>query len=197
MGKYTLEQIRENPKILTYRIPWSNGILVLRPLEADDVEVLSVFLSELSPETRKNYKLENYGIKTAEEFCSSIAHYDKLRLLLLKDTVVIGPFEFSMDIPESDVKRFSSYNTELNDGLTCRFGPCLADKYQGKGIAKAVFPFMKEITIKTGNKRILLWGGVFRDNKKAVKHYESIGFVKLGEFVNQDGRVCFDMLMDL
>ena len=55
----------------------------------------------------------------------------------------------------------------------------------------------KEITIKTGNKRILLWGGVFRDNKKAVKHYESIGFVKLGEFVNQDGRVCFDMLMDL
>ena len=197
MKKLTLNQIKDNPKILTFEIPWTNEVLLLRPLEPKDNELLASFLEGLSSTTRKNYTLDDFGPTTAAEFCNAIARYDKLRFLLLLDETVIGLFEFSMDIPDTDKDRLLKYKLDYSEDEVCRFGPCLADAYQNKGLAKLIFPYIKGIAKKTGNNSILLWGGVLKDNIKAIRFYKKVGFKELGEFINKDYNDCIDMILHL
>jgi diamine N-acetyltransferase len=194
---YTLQYIKENPHRLTYKFAWKGYSVILRPLETTDANKLEVFLNNLSPKTRANYVLEEYGYKTAKEFCVAIGLYDKLRFVLVHNSSIVGLFEYSMDIPETDMVRFQKYGWEIDEKQTCRFGPCLADTFQGKGLASAVFPYLTEIAVKTGNAKMCLWGGVFSDNESAIKHYLKMGFIALGDFINKEGRLCKDMLLDL
>src|SRR5690606_15419147 len=130
--KLTLSDIEKNPSILNYEIPLRNNeIAILRPLEKTDIELLTKFLENLSKKTRKNYTLDNYGTKTAQEFCDAINRYDKLRFLLIEKNTnqCIGIFEYSLDIPENDKARFKNYNIQLDSKNDCRMGPCLSDDY--------------------------------------------------------------------
>ena len=60
-----------------------------------------------------------------------------------------------------------------------------------------IMPFIKDIAIEFNRKVIILLGGVLKENKKAIKFYERNGFVKVGEFINTDNTLCFDMLMNI
>lgn len=197
MTKYSLKQIKENPNLLTYEIAWNNEILILRPLEETDAESLATFFEGLSEDTRDKYYLDDFTIKKAKEFCESIAVYDKLRFILVRSNRVIGIFEYSQDIPQSDNDRLNAYNLNYNEDLMCRFGPCLADEYQGKGIASIIFPYIKDIASKTGHTSILLWGGVLKRNDKAINYYKAKGFKLLGEFTAPDNEQCLDMVLEL
>lgn len=192
---YTLTDIKENPNVLTYEVSWGRYDLLLRPLENNDLEIIAKFLEELSVDTRVNYVLDNYGSDTAREFCDSIARYDKLRFILLNEGVVIGLFEFSMDFPYSDKIRFENYPLTVSMNRLCRFGPCILDAYQGQGLVPVVFPSLIDIAKKLGKEGMILWGGVFADNLNAIKFYKKMGFVELGEFKNQDEKICKDMVL--
>lgn len=197
MQIYNLNDIKNSPSILTYKFHTPKLNLILRPLEENDVEILTTFFENLSDNTRNNYKLKSYDKSMAEEFCRSIAKYDKLRFILLNENRVIGLFEFSIDLPDSDLNRLKKYNIETNLSKVCRFGPCIADDHQGKGLAKACFQYIKNIALKIDKNYIVLWGGVFTENTNAIKFYESIGFSKLGIFFNSDRKECIDMGLSL
>ncbi len=129
----TLSYVAENPSTLTKAMPIASGEeIVLRPLDASDLQGLTVFLERLSPETRHFCIYPGYDRTAAREFCDAINRYDKLRLVLDEPSSgkIIGLLEYSFDIPEGDFKRFANYAVQLNAATDCRFGPCLSDDYQ-------------------------------------------------------------------
>ena len=196
----SLSDIANDPHILKFETEIPSGeVLVLRPLETKDSEILAEFLRNLSPITREFYTLESYDIKMAQELCDAINRYDKLRFIVVSKATskIIALFEYSFDIPEGDRKRLEGYSEKFDLDKIVRFGPCIADDYQNRGVGSALFPFILEIARKFGKTQIILWGGVLSHNERAIKFYQKNGFRKLGNFKNQDGKDSIDMILDI
>lgn len=193
----TLAKVAAIPDLVTSTVTLPAGDAVLyRPLLPTDVERLAAFLSGLSAQTRRFWVHPSYDRETAQALCDAIGRYDKLRLVAVKDDAIIAVYEFSMDLVQSDLDRYAGYGIELNPATDCRFGPCVADEYQGTGLAQALFSPTVEIARRFGQRRIILWGGVFTENERAVRFYEKLGFQRAGEFVKEDGP-CYDMIYTL
>lgn len=194
---WTLPQIAAQPEIATYDVTLPSGERVLyRPLVPDDVARLTTFLESLSAQTRRFWNLSSYDGAMAQEMVDAIGRYDKLRLVAVKDDGIRALFEFSMDLVPSDIERFHGYGIELDPATDCRFGPCVADAYQGSGLAQALFPPTVEIARRCGQRRIILWGGVFTANSRAIGYYETLGFRRVGHFVKEGG-MCLDMIYEI
>ncbi len=188
-----------NPQLLTKELRVQNNKkIILRPLEVKDVKLLSTFLKNLSPKTRKFYTCKSYDYSYAKELCNAINRYDKLRLVVTLKTTkqIISLLEFSFDITNEDYKRFLKYGINLTKN-DCRFGPCISDDYQSKGIGSAIFPYIIDVAHKFGRKRIILWGGVLINNKKAIRFYEKKGFKNLGTYENLENGTSLDMIFNI
>jgi len=196
--KLTMSEIANNPKLATSEVVLGNGEkVVLRPLEPNDISKLADFLQGLSKETRRLSTFEGYDMKTAKELCDAINKYDKLRFVIEnsgKD--IVGLIELSFGFPESDVERYKNAGYELNTDTDLRFGPTLTDDYQNVGLGSKVFPCIVEIAKKFGKHRIILWGGVLKDNERAIHYYEKQGFKKVGYFTKDDAEH-LDMAIEL
>ena len=44
---------------------------------------------------------------------------------------------------------------------------------------------------------MILWGGVFAENARAIRYYEKNGFRLCGQFQDPDGRECWDGFLSL
>jgi GNAT superfamily N-acetyltransferase len=193
----TLQTVAADPNLITFSLTLPSGEAILfRPLLSADVDRLASFLEGLSPQTRRFWIHASYDRNTARELCDAIARYDKLRLVAVKDGTIIALFEFSMDLVESDIERFHRYGIRLDPATDCRFGPCVADAYQGSGLAPRLFAPTTEIARRFGQRRLILWGGVFAENQRALRYYEKLGFQRAGEFVKEAG-LCYDMIYEL
>jgi diamine N-acetyltransferase len=196
----SLSEVFIYPHLVTYALNLPEvGTAWLRPLQLDDVDQLTIFLSRLSPETRRFSLFPSYDRRGAQELCEAINRYDKLRFVVELPSVaaIIGLFEFSFGIPEGDLQRFALYGLHLDENSDCRFGPTLADAYQDKRIGSIVFPHVVDVAQKFGKERMILWGGVLRDNARAIRFYEKQGFRQTGTFVSHDGQQTCDMILDL
>jgi GNAT superfamily N-acetyltransferase len=196
----TLSEIAKHPEITTWNITLPEGKgLLLRPLVAQDVDLLAHFLEGLSPRTRDFHSYPSYDMKEARELCDAINRYDKLRFVLMSENGkrIVGIFEFSFGMPEGDKQRFLKYHLQLTEKDYCRLGPCLSDDYQGKGIASNVFPYLIGIARDFDKKYIILWGGVRTDNHTGIKFYEKNGLRALGKFLNQEGKESLDMILTI
>ncbi len=195
----TLSKVAQNPNSARYSASLDNGEqVVLRPLEVKDVAKLASFLSRLSKETRRLSTFDGYDINTAQTLCDAISKYDKLRFVVETEKLdrIIGLIEFSFGLPDSDIARFHKAGCELNTATDCRFGPTLADDYQSKGLGSELMPFVIDVVKRFDKKRIILWGGVLKDNKRAIRFYKKFGFKKVGEFAT-DGLSKIDMILNL
>ena len=76
-------------------------------------------------------------------------------------------------------------------------GPCIADDYQKKGVGSVLFPHIVDIARKFNKERIILWGGVFEDNKKAITFYSKNGFKKVGSFKGTKDASTLDMMREV
>ncbi len=194
----TLSELARRPQLLTAEVLFGDEQkAVFRPLEAKDVKVLAKFLAGLSAETRRFATFGSYDEKKAREFCEAIAKYDKLRLVVEARGEIIGLFELSFDVVAEEVERYKKYGIELNGEADCRFGPTVADKYQNLGLGSAVFPGVVAAARRFGQRRMILWGGVLKKNKRGIHFYQKMGFRQLGEFINDDGNLCEEMILEI
>jgi diamine N-acetyltransferase len=195
----TLKEIASNPHSLTFTSTLHDGEeIIIRPLGKDDEDSLTEFLENLSPLTREFYTLDSYDRVTAKEMCDAIAQYDKLRFVVVSKSSqkIVAILEYSLDIPADDQERFLRNGVSI-DGQTVRFGPCISDKYQGRGIGQSLFPFVVKIAKKLNRSRIILWGGVFADNDRALNFYKKVGFLEIGRFKSSDNRDSIDMMLGI
>ncbi|MET9993455.1 GNAT family N-acetyltransferase [Streptomyces mutabilis] len=195
----TLTEVADDPVILTSRVTLDDGSdVVFRPLVRADAERLAGFLSALSVESRRLSTFDGYDLTTALELCDAIARYDKLRLVLeeVPSGRMVGLLEFSLDLHTEDIARFWEAGIRLA-ATDCRFGPTLADDYQGRGVGTQVFPLVTDVARRLGRKRIILLGGVLADNPRAIRYYQKNGFQPAGSFIGADGVRSLDMILDL
>ncbi len=195
-----LSDIEKNPGLLTFEILLPLGeTVILRPLKHGDAKLLAEFFESLSAQTREFYTLDNYDLSAAKKLCDAINKYDKLRFVVVNKFTdrLIALFEYSFDIPDGDKKRFLKYNIQLDSKTDCRMGPCVSDSYQNRGIGSVLFPYLIDIARQFGQKRLILWGGVFAKNKKAINFYIKNGFKKFGSFKDPNGKESVDMIIDV
>ncbi|MFF9645936.1 GNAT family N-acetyltransferase [Kitasatospora aureofaciens] len=196
----TLTEIAENPLCLTRSLK-AHGVpdIIFRPLTHADTGRLAGFLETLSSESRRFSTFDGYDVATAQELCDAIARYDKLRLALEEapSSRIVGLLEFSLDLTPEDIARYQDAGIHLAKTTDCRFGPTLADDYQGRGVGTLVSPLITEVARLLGRTRIILWGGVRADNPRAIRYYEKNGFQPVGFFTEADGSLSLDMMLDL
>ena len=196
----SLSDVENNPSLLTFEIILPAGeVFILRPLEHKDVKLLAEFLENLSPQTREFYRIDSYDLSAAKEMCDAINKYDKLRFVVVNKSTnqLIALFEYSFDIPNGDKERFLKYDIRLNSKTDCRMGPCISDSYQNRGIGSVSFPYLVDVARQFGQKRMILWGGVFEKNKRGINFYIKNGFKKLGSFSDPNGKKSVDMIINI
>ncbi|OKK04970.1 hypothetical protein AMK26_14485 [Streptomyces sp. CB03234] len=196
---FTLAEIAHDPLVLTRRLARIDGSdVVFRPLTRADTDRLAGFLVGLSPESRRLSTFDGYDLATAQDLCDAIARYDKLRLMLeeVLSGRIVGLLECSLGLNPDDIARYRAAGIRLT-ATDCRFGPTLADDYQGRGIGTQVFPLVADAARCFGKKRIILWGGVLADNPRAIRYYRKNGFQTVGSFTGTDGVRSLDMILDL
>ena len=165
------------------------------------MDALTAFLEALSPATREWWYRDSYDRAGAEELCAAIGRYDKLRMVAVDprrpEAGLLALFEYSFDIPMGDHFRFGLHGVTLDLARDCRFGPCVRDDHQGRGLGSALMPATFDIGRRFGKQRVFLWGGVYADNHAAVAFYRKHGFEEIGRFSTMDDRVSVDMIRDL
>lgn len=197
----TLAAVAEQPDLATYTVSLSDGQTVIyRPLLPSDVDLLTEFLESLSPRTRFFWKMDSYDRHKAQELCDAINRYDKFRMAALSEGVpahsMLASFEFAFWVG-SELERFHKYGITLSEAYTCRFGPCVRDSYQNRGLGSVLMPPTLEIAHRFGMHHVVLWGGVVQENVLAIHFYRKHGFRIVGSFRESDGTDCYDMLLDL
>ncbi|WP_051744283.1 GNAT family N-acetyltransferase [Streptomyces yerevanensis] len=196
----TLTEIAEDPLVLECRLDLCDGTeVVFRPLTHTDAERLAGFLEGLSPESRRLSTFAGYDLAAARELCDAIARYDKLRLVLeeVPSGRIVGLLELSLALTPADIARYKEAGIRLAETTDCRFGPTLADDYQGRGVGTLVLPLIADVAQRLGRTRIILWGGVLANNPRAIRYYEKNGFQPVGSFAGTDGSPSLDMMLDL
>jgi len=196
----SLDDIDRNPVLISSSDYFDDMFICFRPLLPNDDIKLADFLENLSLQTRAFSTRDSYNIKEARQLCFAINRYDKLRLIaLINNERIIALFEFSLSIVESDYKRFEEkYNIKLNEKTDARFGPCISDQYQNRRLGCYLFEKTKIIARKMGKERLILWGGVYIHNKRAIRFYEKIGFkIFKNSFITDNGCECLDGIYNL
>lgn len=196
----TLAGVAADPSSVATRLVLPSGSeLGLRALEPDDRVRLTAFFDGLS--TRSRFNGGVFGDTTARSvrYCEAIGRYDKLRLLLCAgdaDEEALGLIELSFDVVTEDVERFHGYGIELGE-QDARFGLCIADDTQGTGAAGLASDATFDIVRRFGPTRLILWGGVLESNVRARRFYRRLGFVEFGTWLEPEGEVVRDGLLEL
>ena len=192
---WTLNDIANNPDSVTSFDSFGSTNVCFRPLLPDDSIELAKFFNSLGPETRLWSTRDGYDLHAAQQLCNDINRYDKLRLVALIDNeLIVALFELSLTIMDEEYLRFAAqYKIVLNDKTDARFGPCISDEYQNRQLGRFLFEKTKAIASKMGIERLILWGGVFTENHRAIKFYKSVGFHLFSQsFRNHEQLECFD-----
>jgi diamine N-acetyltransferase len=174
--------------------------VVYRPLLPTDVEGLTEFLESLSPRTRFFWNMASYDRHQAQELCDAINRYDKFRMVAQSGGTAQNSLLATVDFAfwvEPELQRLREADIVLAEEHTCRFGPCVRDAYQNRGVGSALMPSTLDIARRFGMRHIVLWGGVVQENTVAVHFYQKHGFRMVGAFTESDGTDCYDMLLDL
>jgi len=194
----SLSKIADNPELVTENLETADHEnVVMRPLMVEDSKSLAEFLDGLSEETRRLVDFKGNKEEISGKMIEAINRYDKQRLVIENsEHIIIGLMELSFGLPEDDVKRYAGYGIKLDEATDCRFGPSLADDYQGSGLGSKAFPLMADIARRFGKSRMILWGGVLADNTRAIHFYEKFGFINVGSFTD-DRDDLVDMMLSL
>lgn len=176
--------------------------IIFRPLKNNEMDKLSLtlFLENLSEETRHKWYSSSYDTTKATEMCNDVVNNPEILCMVATHKKrIIGVFEFSFARNEIYEERFKTQQgIEINIETDVRYAPCIADDYHRLGIGTKAFEYMKHIGYLLGKRRIIVWGGVLTTNISAIKYYEKIGFKRLNQFKDtQDGADCFDLIMEI
>jgi len=196
LNSTNIEGRRDGLAMKNHQIVLKDGQVVsLRPLVPDDKAALVDFYSKLSESTRHLYVLDNYGDRTAIRLCESLSNPEKLNFVVQNNqSEIIALMKFSLDLPEEDRLRFLQYGIKLEPGIVCRCGLCVADQYQDMGLGAITTQQVIDISDSLGQKVIMLSGGIFAKNERAIHLTQKLGFNIVGRFIDLNGQEHVDML---
>jgi GNAT superfamily N-acetyltransferase len=169
--------------------------ILFRRGTADDLENLLLYLHQLSPDTRKRFGPHQFDLDTLSQlYEKSSAH---LGFIAVEENTgkIIAYAILKKGYLEHDRQRLDAYGLQPDHLRDCTYAPSVADDFQGQGLGTTLFKYILSDAEKMNFRRIILWGGVQADNKRAVRYYLNNGFTILGEFQYNGNN--FDMVYNL
>jgi diamine N-acetyltransferase len=172
----------------------NNQQVFLRELHPNDFDDLVIYLQNLTPQTKTRFGPHNFDKQSIIDLYIS----NKCIGYIAQDGItnkIIAYAIIKQGYLEHDSSRLNRYGIILNHNTDCTFAPSVADDWQSCGIGYALFNYIVLQLKNTQTKRMMLWGGVQKENDKAVNYYKKLGFYALGTF-NYNGEN-FDMVFDI
>ena len=173
----------------------------LRPLAADDAPALGRYFLGLSEDTKRRYGPHPFDQATADAFCATLDPERILRMVaVLADTVperIIGYMILRLRLDAEECERYAQYGIVLEPDRDCTIAPSVADEYQDQGLGSALFAQAVDVLHQLGRRYLLLQGGVYMTNARAIHFYQKVGFRIVGEFEHPSSIRSYDMILDL
>ena len=189
-----------DPSPLTREVTADGTVFTVRALLDDDADALTAFLAGLSGTSRRYWHRDADPAVQAAGWIEAIGRYDTLRLVAHlpgRADLLAGVVDLSFSVPDfAELSRYAGYGIALDEARTVRWGPCVADAWQGRGLAAALLPPAWDAARLLGRDRVVLFGGVQAGNHRARRFYLRHGFTEAGAFTDEDGPG-IDMLLDL
>lgn len=162
----------------------NNQIALVRKLEAKDHDLLVAYYQALSTETKKRFAPHAFDSEAINAFYQGTSHHGYI-VQLPENLTVIAYAIIKIGYLEHDSPRLASYYLKLDSTTDSTFAPSVSDEWQSSGLGSSLFQFICNDLEEMGIKRIILWGGVQKDNAIAIHFYQKNGFRILGQFVYQ------------
>jgi ribosomal protein S18 acetylase RimI-like enzyme len=112
---------------------------------------------------------------------------------------VIAYFILQLSVFEGEIQRYAQAGISIDSQVDCLIAPSVADAFQSQGLGTPLMRHMFHVARRLGRKHMLLMGGVYEHNARAVHYYQKVGFKTVGTFVASwaKGRPSYDMYVDL
>ncbi|MEU4163572.1 GNAT family N-acetyltransferase [Actinoplanes sp. NPDC026670] len=170
-----------DPSPLARTITVDGVELGVRALLPQDEGALVAFLAGLSGTSRRFWHGDTAHEVAAADWIEAIGRYDKLRLVAVDGTGLAGVVDLSLSLPAGhEITRYAEHGIQLDPERTARFGPCVAGRWQGRGLADALIPPAWDAIRLLGRDVVVLFGGVHENNERARRFYRRHGFVEVG-----------------
>jgi diamine N-acetyltransferase len=170
----------------------------IRLLKFEDSKRLYDYCNGLSDLTKSRFAPHGFDEETIENICRNISKVDSFRFVAITlDTErIVGYFIAKNGMSENDETRFLQHKIYLISEECCSMAPSISDKYHGSGLGKALFKFMIDYLREQQKHHLVLLGGVQKDNEKAIRFYQKMGFQEAGEF-DRNGVLNLNMWMKI
>ncbi|MEU8657513.1 GNAT family N-acetyltransferase [Actinoplanes philippinensis] len=181
MPTTTIAALAADPSPLARAITVDGVRLTVRALLPGDEAALVAFLGGLSATSRRFWHGDTGHAAAAADWIEAIGRYDKLRLVAVDGDGLAGVVDLSLSLPEGhEITRYAEHGIPLDEERTARWGPCVADAWQGRGLADALIAPAWEAVRLLGRDVVVLFGGVHEDNVRARRFYRRHGFTEVG-----------------
>jgi diamine N-acetyltransferase len=170
----------------------------IRLLKFEDSKLLYDYCNGLSDLTKSRFAPHEFDKETIEKVCRNIGKDSSFRFVAITtDTEqIVGYFIAKSGMSENDKTRFMQNKIHLKSDECCSIAPSVADDYQGSGLGKALFKFMIDYLSEHQKHHLILLGGVQKENEKAIRFYQKMGFQEVGEF-ERNGVLNMNMWMKI
>lgn len=193
----TVAAVADAPDLITFDLDWRDEAIRFRPLGSDDGPRLSEYFGTLSFETRYLYHPHPFTPEYAEQLCAENGRHETLRMVATRQQeigeAVAAYFILDFDLSGDDVIRSQGYGAALERPIL-RIGPSVSDSIRGQGLGAVLMEVVVEIARRFWCAHIILLGGVFAINERAIRFYEKVGFRRMGTYGGGEGPASWDMM---
>ncbi len=198
--RLTVASAIASPELTTYELRWRDEPIQFRPLRPDDRTRLFEYFQGLSAETRYLYHPHPFTEEYAERLCAQNGAEQTVRMIALREHEASSPalayVILDFGLSAEDMQRYRGYDVQLERPI-CRIGPSVSDACRGRGLGTVLMEALGRIALRFGCTRIILLGGVFTINERAIGFYQKVGFRKMGRYGIEEGPESWDMMKEL
>jgi ribosomal protein S18 acetylase RimI-like enzyme len=184
----------------------SKKLYAINRLAPPDLDALCEYLEGLSPITKSRFGPHDFKRQSIIDFYqySDATGY---KAIDAETKNIIGYAIVYKGILPHERERLLTYEHVFNPARTAEsvqpggdkrevtFAPSVADGWHGEGVGFQMLQFILKQLQDEQFKRVFLWGGVRKENKKAVEFYLKNGFKIIGSFTYNGENL--DMALDL
>ena len=153
-----------------------------RRLNGTDYDKLTYYLFQLSPVTKKRFEPHPFDKAAVSHFYQANPYNQGYMAEDTSDGSIVAYAVIRQGYLEHDADRLRSFDFVPDHFTDVTYAPSVADHWQGLGIGYHLLQFIEGELKIMKRQRIILWGGVQKENEKAVQYYLKNGFITLGEF---------------
>jgi GNAT superfamily N-acetyltransferase len=158
-----------------------NKPIVLRKLNASDMDRLLYYLHTLSIATARRFQPHAYQKEDLYQFYHNTAHEAYVAVDPANDQIIAYTV-LKKGCVDHDYPRLQQYGVSILQDDAFTIAPSVTDEWQSLGVGQLLLNYVIEDMKNRNVKQLILWGGVQTDNTKALHFYLKNGFSSLGHF---------------